>query len=83
MKVNWDFKETVEVIITSASDNNSSLPHQYDVRATMKKHGFDVKLVTVFPLCKPEHAYEILKVNNERLASAIMPFRKTMDRVLC
>jgi uncharacterized protein (DUF302 family) len=26
-------------------------------------------------LCKPEHAYEVLKGNNERLAAALMPCR--------
>lgn len=69
------FDETVEAITQSASDNKWSMPHQYDLQATMKKHGFDVKPVKVFSLCKPEHAYQILGANEERLASALMPCR--------
>ena len=69
------FDETVEAITASASNNKWSMPHQYDLQATMKKHGFDVQPVKVFSLCKPEHAYEVLKGNNERLASALMPCR--------
>lgn len=69
------FNETVEAITESAKEQKWSIPHQYDLQATMKKHGFDVKPVKVFSLCKPEHAYEILNSNEERLASALMPCR--------
>jgi uncharacterized protein (DUF302 family) len=69
------FEETVDAITASAAENKWSIPHQYDLQKTMKKHGFDVKPVKVFSLCKPEHAYEVLKGNEERLASALMPCR--------
>jgi uncharacterized protein (DUF302 family) len=69
------FDETVETIVKSAAENKWSMPHQYDLQATMKKHGFDVKPVKVFSLCKPEHAYQILNSKDERLASALMPCR--------
>ena len=59
------FEETVDAITSSAKENKWSMPHQYDLQKTMKKHGFDVKPVKVFSLCKPEHAYEILKSNEE------------------
>lgn len=70
-----DFEETIEAIESSAKANNWSMPHQYDLQATMKKHGFDVQPVHVFSLCKPAHAHEILSGNDERLASALMPCR--------
>lgn len=69
------FEETLESIVASAEENKWSIPHQYDLQATMNKHGFEVNPVKVFSLCKPEHAYEILKGDNERLASALMPCR--------
>ena len=69
------FDETVETITKSGAENNWSMPHLYDLQATMKKHGFEVKPVKVFSLCKPEHAYEILGSENERLVSALMPCR--------
>lgn len=71
----FSFEETVETIVASASENNWSIPHQYDLQKTMKKHGFEVNPVKVFSLCKPEHAYEILKSDEVRLASALMPCR--------
>ena len=69
------FDATVEAIASSAKENKWSMPYSYDLQATMKKHGFDVNPVKVFSLCKPEHAYEILSSNEERLASAMMPCR--------
>jgi len=70
-----NFNETVSAIEQSVVDNNWSMPHQYDLQATMKKHGFEVKPVKVFSLCKPEHAYQILGSSDERLVSALMPCR--------
>ncbi len=69
------FEETVETIVASATKNSWSVSHQYDLQKTMAKHGFEVNPVKVFSLCKPEHAYEILKSNEVRLASALMPCR--------
>jgi uncharacterized protein (DUF302 family) len=70
-----DFDATVETITQSVKENEWSMPHQYDLQATMKKHGFDVNPVKVFSLCKPEHAYKILNSDDERLVSALMPCR--------
>uniref|UniRef100_UPI0032164327 DUF302 domain-containing protein n=1 Tax=uncultured Draconibacterium sp. TaxID=1573823 RepID=UPI0032164327 len=69
------FNETVETIAKSAAENKWSIPHRYDLQATMKKHGLDVKPVVVFSLCKPEHAYQILSDHELRSVSAIMPCR--------
>lgn len=69
------FDETVEAITQSAKDNKWSMPHQYDLQATMKKHNFEVKPVKVFSLCKPEHAYQILNSDEVRSVSALMPCR--------
>lgn len=69
------FDETVDAITASVAENKWSMPHQYDLQATMKKHGFEVKPVKIFSLCKPEHAYQILSLKEERLASALMPCR--------
>lgn len=69
------FEDTVVAIEKSAKEHQWSLPHQYDLQATMKKHGFDVNPVKVFSLCKPEHAYQILSDNNIRNVSALMPCR--------
>ncbi|MCE4566249.1 DUF302 domain-containing protein [Maribellus sp. CM-23] len=69
------FDETVEAISQSVQENKWSMPHVYDLQATMKKNGFEVKPVKVFSLCKPEHAYKILSDDDERMVSALMPCR--------
>lgn len=71
----FEFNKTVEMITESAKENQWSMPHQYDLQATMKKHGFTVNPVKVFSLCKPEHAYQILSSEDERVVSALMPCR--------
>jgi uncharacterized protein (DUF302 family) len=69
------FDETVAAIEQSVKDNNWSMPHQYNLQATLSKHGFTVAPVKVLSLCKPEHAHEILKSDKERPLSAMMPCR--------
>ena len=69
------FDETVESITQSAVQNKWSVPHVYDLQATMKKNGFDVKPVKVISLCNPQHAYKILSGERERFVSALMPCR--------
>lgn len=69
------FAETISAIEKSAADHQWGIPHQYDLQATLKSKGFDVKPVNVISLCKPSHAYEILSSSEERLASALMPCR--------
>ena len=71
----FGFDQTIEEIEASVKENQWSMPHLYDLQATMKKHGFDVKPVKVFSLCKPEHSYKILNTNEDRFASALMPCR--------
>jgi uncharacterized protein (DUF302 family) len=71
----FEFKQTIETIENSAAELKWGIPHQYDLQATLKGKGFEVKPVNVLSLCKPEHAYEILSSNEQRLASALMPCR--------
>lgn len=70
-----NFNETVQMIESSAKENKWSIPQQYDLQKTMKKHGYEVDPIIVFSLCKPEFAYKILSGKEERLASAMMPCR--------
>ncbi len=70
-----NFAETISTIEKSAAEHQWGIQHQYDLQATLKGKGFDVKPVKVMSLCKPSHAYEILSGNEERLASALMPCR--------
>ncbi|MBN1986762.1 MAG: DUF302 domain-containing protein [Prolixibacteraceae bacterium] len=69
------FEETLKTIEKSAAENGWSIPHQYNLQATMKKNGFEVQPVKVISLCKPEHAFRILDGNNHRMVAALMPCR--------
>lgn len=71
----FGFEETIETIEKSAAELKWGIPHQYDLQATLKGKGFEVKPVNVMSLCKPEHANAILSSNEQRLASALMPCR--------
>lgn len=71
----YDFEKTAELITSGASENAWAMPHQYDLQMTMKKHGFEVRPVTVFSVCNPVLANQILGSNNERVVSAMMPCR--------
>ncbi len=70
-----DFQATVEAIEKSAGEAKWSIPHHYDLQATLKKHGLDVNPVHVYSICKPSLAYKILGSDEERLVSAMMPCR--------
>ncbi len=69
------FNETTEKLVELTAENKWSMPHQYDLQATMKKNGFDVMPVKVFSMCQAQHASKILGSNEERLVSALMPCR--------
>lgn len=71
----YDFATTAEIISESVKTNNWSMPHQYDLQKTMEKHGFDVKPVIVFSICKPDIAVRILDNDNDRHVAAMMPCR--------
>ena len=67
------FEETAEKIIQSTAENNWRMPNHYDLRVTLKKHGYEVKPVKVFSVCKPELANRILTGSEERIVTALMP----------
>lgn len=71
----YNFGETAALITSATTENGWAMPYQYDLQMTMKKHGFDVHPVTVFSICNPILANQILGSNNERIVSAMMPCR--------
>ena len=71
----YDFDTTAEMIIESTKENQWAMPHHYDLQATMKKHGFTVKPVKVFSICKPDIAVRILDNDTDKHVSAMMPCR--------
>lgn len=71
----YDFDKTAEILTASVTENNWSMPHQYDLQQTMAKHGFEVKPVKVFSICKPDIAVRVLGKDADRHISSMMPCR--------
>ncbi len=75
MESKYGFSQTIEHLEESVAENKWSVPHRYDLRATLESKGLQVDSVNVFSLCNPKFAYEILSSDDNRLVSAIMPCR--------
>ncbi|MFW6352526.1 MAG: DUF302 domain-containing protein [Bacteroidota bacterium] len=71
----YSFEESVEVFEQTAQDMGWKIPTVHDMAKTMEKSGYSVNSMKVFELCHPDHAYEILKLDEERIVSNMMPCR--------
>lgn len=71
----YAFEQSVEVFTQSALDNGWKIPAVHDMQKTMEGFGKDVLQAKVFELCHPEHAYEILSRDRERIVLSMMPCR--------
>ncbi len=74
-KSKHDFETTVAEIEKSVEAAGWKIPHVNDLQATMHKFGKDVRQVKVYEICHPDHAYKILKQDDERIVSTLMPCR--------
>ncbi|MCU4154514.1 DUF302 domain-containing protein [Carboxylicivirga sp. A043] len=71
----FGFDETLERLQLSIDEKGWKTPHVHDLQATMAKFNYDVKKVKVMEVCKPDVAQLILKRDDERIASTMMPCR--------
>lgn len=71
----YSFSESVEVFEQTAKDMGWKIPTVHDMQKTMDVNGYQVASMKVFELCHPDHAYEILKLDQERIVSNMMPCR--------
>ena len=74
-KSKHDFETTLAEIEKSVESLGWKIPHINDLQATMHKFGKDVRRVKVYEICHPDHAYKILKQDDERIVSSLMPCR--------
>jgi uncharacterized protein (DUF302 family) len=70
-----DFDTTVAQLEAAVIAKGWKIPHVHDLQATMKKFGKDVHSVKIFEICHPDHSYEILSRNEEKIVSSMMPCR--------
>ncbi|MFP4555467.1 MAG: DUF302 domain-containing protein [Bacteroidales bacterium] len=71
----YSFEKSVELFEQSALENGWSIPTVHDMQKTMNKFDKDVLNAKVFELCHPDHAYEILSRDRERIVMSMMPCR--------
>ncbi|NHB69782.1 DUF302 domain-containing protein [Perlabentimonas gracilis] len=71
----YGFEKSVELFEKSATEQGWSIPTVHDMQKTMDKFGKDVVEAKVFELCHPEHAFEILSRDKERIVMSMMPCR--------
>ena len=72
----FDVEKTVAEIKSAAEKNGWQVPKIYNIQASLQKAGYkDATPVKIMSLCQPDHAYKILKDNEDRKVSAIMPCR--------
>ena len=74
-KISSDFNGTVDRLEKIVEARDWKIPHVHDLKETLKKFGKDVRDVKVFEVCHPDHSYEILSRNDERVVSNLMPCR--------
>lgn len=72
---NYNFERSVEVFEQTAKDMGWKIPTVHDMKETMRVNGYEVNNMKVFELCHPDHAYEILSLDKERIVSNMMPCR--------
>ena len=71
----FGMNETVEIIITAATDRDWSNPATHDLQQSLAKAGKSVRPVKVVEICKPEFSGAMLEKSDERIISVMMPCR--------
>jgi len=75
-KSKLNFEETVTAIDKSAKELAWQVPKIYDIQKSLKKAGYeDMTRVKILSICQPTPAYNILKDDNNKKVTAIMPCR--------
>jgi len=71
----YGFEETIDRFETKVDDAGWSIVNTHDMQAVLEGHGYDVDRVETFELCSSEYSAEILKLDDERIVSPLMPCR--------
>lgn len=70
-----DFATTVEVFEREVSAGGWSVLQTHDMQAILAGHGHDVAAVKIYELCSSKYSAEILRLDDERIVSPLMPCR--------
>jgi len=71
----YGFDETVQVFKDKVDEAGWSVLQVHDMKNILAGHGHDVDNVKIFELCSSQYSAEILKLDDERIVSPLMPCR--------
>lgn len=71
----YGFDKTVEVFKAKVDEAGWSVLQVHDMKNILARHGHDVDNVQIFELCSSKYSAEILKLDDERIVSPLMPCR--------
>lgn len=71
----YDFETTVKNFEDEVIAAGWSIPTIHDMQATLDGFGHKVDEIKIFELCSSKHSAEILKLDDERIVSPMMPCR--------
>ncbi len=75
-KSTLDFEETVSAINESALEHEWLVPKIYNIQKSLQAAGHDdMTRVKILSLCQPHYAYNILRDDDNKMVTAIMPCR--------
>lgn len=71
----YDFETTVKIFVEEVKAAGWSIPTIHDMQATLDGFGHKVGQMMIFELCSSKYSSEILKLDDERRVSPMMPCR--------
>jgi uncharacterized protein (DUF302 family) len=71
----YPFEETAALFEASAKKQNWKIPAVHDMQKTMGSIEKEILKERIFEICKPEYAYEVVRYDDERIASTMLPCR--------
>jgi len=69
------FTQTIDSLKNCGNRNGWKVLTIHDLQQSLKKNGKEVLPVNVIELCNPKYSYEVLKDDNSKLISTMMPCR--------
>lgn len=69
------FTQTIDSLKNCGNQNGWKVLTIHDLQQSLKKNGKEVLPANVFELCNPKYSYEVLKDDNSKFISAMMPCR--------
>lgn len=72
---NLSFNQTIDSLRNCGNRNGWKVLTIHDLQQSLKKSGKEVLPSNVIELCNPKYSYEVLKDDNSKLISTMMPCR--------